>query len=447
MSETTRFLVGYGRADITPQESVPLRGYGSTSNRMSNNVLDPLYATCLAFTDAAGETVLIYTLDMTVAGSPWPTDIVPAIAQATGVAQEYILCSATHTHSAPDMENDEKPSIPRHLEYMKRQCIQAALDALSDRKSAALFGATAQTTGLNFVRRYILQDGTPAGDNYGHFDLSPIARHETEPDRSMQLFKFVREGGEDIIIANFQTHPHRTGGNKKYDVSADIVGIMRTEMEAQTGCRFAYFTGGSGNINPTSRIPEENVCPDYISHGKALAQAALSVADQYRPLALDRVRLDRDTLSCPTDHSQDHRLEDALYIRGNFRTTGDRITWGAEAKRLGFNSVYHAMSVVAKSKRPEAVDVVLNCVSIGDAAFCFAPYEMFDSNGLQIKESSPFPMTMILTCANGSNRGYVPSALGFSNGGYSSDACWFLPGAGERFVEAFLASLNRLFRS
>ena len=444
MSEPPRFLVGYGRADITPQESVPLRGYGSTSNRMSNHVLDPLYATCLAFTDAEGATVLIYALDMTAAGSRWPTDIVPAIAQATGIAQEYILCSATHSHSAPDMENDEQPSIPRHLEYMKRQSIQAAQDALADRKPATLFGATAQTAGLNFVRRYILQDGTPAGDNYGHFDQSPIARHESEADHSMQLLKFVREGGDDVIIANFQTHPHRTGGSKKYDVSADIVGIMRMEMEAQTGCRFAYFTGGSGNVNPTSRIKEENCHHTYVEHGKAMAQAALSVSDRYRPLMLGAVRLDRNVLSCPTDHTQDHRAEEARALYRQFATSGNRDTWRAEALRLGYNSIYHAGAIASKCDRPAAIDVVLNCVSIGDAAFCFAPYEMFDTNGMQIKEGSPFPMTMILTCANGSNRGYVPSALGFQNGGYSCDACWFLPGAGERFAEEFIAGLKRL---
>ena len=47
----TSVRVGFARADITPIESVPLRGYGNTSRRMSGPILTPLYATCMAFSD------------------------------------------------------------------------------------------------------------------------------------------------------------------------------------------------------------------------------------------------------------------------------------------------------------------------------------------------------------------------------------------------------------
>ena len=36
--------VGFGRVDITPEEIVPLRGYGNTSQRPGLEVKDPLYA-------------------------------------------------------------------------------------------------------------------------------------------------------------------------------------------------------------------------------------------------------------------------------------------------------------------------------------------------------------------------------------------------------------------
>ena len=57
--------VGYGRVDITPEESVPLRGLGGdTSNRMSKDVKNPLYATCIAFTDETDNTILLMELDL-----------------------------------------------------------------------------------------------------------------------------------------------------------------------------------------------------------------------------------------------------------------------------------------------------------------------------------------------------------------------------------------------
>ena len=66
--ENNRVRIGFGRADITPVESVPLRGYGNTSRRMSGPVLSPLYATCLAFSDGAN-TVLFSTMDLTACGA------------------------------------------------------------------------------------------------------------------------------------------------------------------------------------------------------------------------------------------------------------------------------------------------------------------------------------------------------------------------------------------
>ena len=446
MCNQANVQVGYARTDISPLESVPLRGYGSTSNRMSTHVLDPLYATCLAMTDDTGKTVLLYGLDLIAPSTPWETTIVSAISEATGIPEDHIFASGTHTHSGPDMENPDEPSIPRYVEHFKLQAIRAAQLALADRKPAQLFGTSVQTQMLNFVRRFILQDGSPAGDNYGPWGTSPISHHETEADHCMQLLKFVREGGSDIIIANFQGHPQRVGINKElyYKVSADIVGVMRTEMEWRTGCRFLYFTGGSGNVNPFSRVLKERFYSNHLDHGKAMAAAAYSVLDNFRPLKLGAIKTDWVTLDCPTDHTQDHRVEDALYVHENFRATGKRSEWEPEALRLGFHSVYHAGFVVAKSKRPKTVPVTLRSLSIGDVAFALAPYEMFDTNGMQIKEGSPFAMTMVLTCANGANRGYVPSALGFANGGYSVDSCWFLPGAGERFADELIAGLKRM---
>ena len=54
--------VGYGRADITPKNSVPLGGRHGTV--MSESVLDPLYATCIAFTDETDNTFLLFHLDL-----------------------------------------------------------------------------------------------------------------------------------------------------------------------------------------------------------------------------------------------------------------------------------------------------------------------------------------------------------------------------------------------
>ena len=80
-------------------------------------------------------------------------------------------------------------------------------------------------------------------------------------------------------------------------------------------------------------------------------------------------------------------------------------------------------------------------IAIGDVAFVGAPEEMFDTNGKQIKEGSPYKMTFILTYCNGSN-GYIPSELAWEHGGYEVYKTKFARGAAELIVAQFLEMLN-----
>ena len=93
----SKLQLGFGRADITPTFPVPLTGYGNEAKRYSETVLDPLYATCLAFTDEDGSTALVYAVDMLYM-SNW---IRPVIGEAVGLPVERIQLSGSHTHAGP----------------------------------------------------------------------------------------------------------------------------------------------------------------------------------------------------------------------------------------------------------------------------------------------------------------------------------------------------------
>ena len=163
----------------------------------------------------AEEKALIFAMDLCSLMTTYVAEIQDDLCAATGLAPERILCSCTHNHSSPDLANQEQETIPRYIAFLKKQMITAAQQALADRKPATAQIGRTHVQGLNHVRRYVLEDGTFAGDNYGHFKLSPIAGHESEPDRELQLVKLLRQGKPDVILANFQMHPHRAGGSKK----------------------------------------------------------------------------------------------------------------------------------------------------------------------------------------------------------------------------------------
>ena len=437
--------IGYSRIDITPTEPVPLAGYGNTSRRISQNVLSPLCSACLAVTDDGDNTALLIHNDL-IASHDWFSDPIRlAIQEATGVPFENIVVHATHTHSAPDLSNKAEPSIPRYFAMVKARLVENAVAALADRKPAVCAQmAKTNTQRLNFVRHYVLEDGSYKGDNFGDLNPSPYVGHTTEADPEMRLVKFRREGGEDVLLCNWQTHPHRTGGSRKYDISADIVGVMRDEMEAALGCKFIYFSGAGGNVNPSSRIKEENVTKDYLEQGKALARYALEAEGSYEPLALTEVKVCYKKVWGELNRPDPKLLEGARIVKEHWEKTNDFRACCEMAAPYGINSPYAAGHFVGRSEDPnDGYDAPFTAISFGDLAFVAVPYEMFDTNAKYVRQQSPFKLTVIASCCNDAN-GYVPSAYGYIHGCYEADSAIYKPGSGERFAYTMLRMLEGL---
>jgi len=388
--------VGYGRMDISPTESVPLSGFSNGLDRMSTEVSDPLYATCIAFTDETGKTVLLYHLDL---GNSYSLQILKArneVSDATGIPFDQILVSATHNHTAPHLGTDH-PSMTRYLEMLYEQMVKAAEAALADRKDAKMYINSVYPESLNFIRHYIMDDGTYTGWQ-STADKGTVIGHVAPADSQLQLLKFVRDGGKDIILANWQSHPHRGSSSTGTKVTADIVGSMRDKLEAELGCQFAYFTGASGNINPRSLIPAENVTKNYIEQGQALAQYAIDGKDGYTEAAFDGLTL--------LKKSHAATLKDSKYTS----------------------------------------DITVYAFSLGEVAFVTAPYEMFCESGLAIKKDSPFKSTFVVTCSNAS-LGYLPVRYAFDYDAYEPSITNFAPGTAEEMVEVFGAMLKELSKN
>ena len=435
--------VGYSRVCITPTESVPLAGYGATSKRMSESVTSDLYATCVAFTDSEDQTVLAVTLDLIVCSAVWTTPARQKMSEVTGVPMDHILVSATHTHSGPDMGNLAHDSILRYRETICDWMAQAAAEAMEDRKPARLYAGTTHIEKVNFVRHYVLDDGSYCGDNFGDTVGRRYVSSTTEADRTMQLVRCVRTGAPDVILVNWQTHPHRSGGSQRLDITADIVGAMRDAMEAKMACRLAYFSGAGGNVNTRSRIKELNLYGDHEVCGRYMADHAFAALDSLQPLRAGKVGSLHQVYQVDTDHTMDHLAEIGLQLRQEWERTGDYAACREAGRPYGIHSPYHALAVYNKSKNPPKRDVDMLVLNVGGLAFVGAPYEMFDTNGMQIKCGSPFNATFVCTCCN-DYVGYIPSAYGYAHGCYEADCTPIAPGSGERLAMEYIQMLAKL---
>lgn len=443
------FTVGYARVDITPEESVPLAGYGNTLQRLSQGALDPLYATCVAMTQE-GSTLLLCTIDLINTADFYCVPAREAISKKFGIPMEAVIISATHTHSAPDMLQREYEPIIRYRDILVEKLTGLAGAALEDRKPATVLGGQSRTQGMNFVRHYILEDGSCAGDNFGDFKAAPIRDHVSEADRQIQLVKFCREDGKDILMVNWQAHPTKAstrvtehGWKNRPFLSADYVGACRKYVEEKTGLRFAYFQGACGNINSRSRIEAENSTPDHVPYGAELGDAILAGLEGLQPLTMGKPEAAETVIEGPVNHSENHLLAPAERIVALWQQTNDPALCTAEARPYGIHSPYHAGHIVKKAAMSGMQRLNLGAARVGQLGFAALPYEMFDTNGKFIKDNAPFAMTFILECANGMNN-YIPSARGFEHGCYEADSCRFLPGTGEQAAEAVLELLKGL---
>lgn len=435
--------VGYAREEIMPEGQVPLAGHGNSANRISNGVLDILYATCIAFTEG-DETVLMITQDLLRSTYSWSDAAREKITAATGVPGDHIMFCATHTHSAPDIGSSDA-RISAYKEIYMKAMVSAAQAALADRASTTLYGSKVETEGVTFVRHYLMNDGTYAGSNFGDWS-SGIVDHATEGDPEMVLVKMEREGDkQDILLMNFQSHPTKVGDTTANGISADFIGAARSAFEEQTDMLFAYFTGAAGNQVNTSRIDSENseFNYDHKSYGKELAKLAVEAMSGMTKIEGSGIKTATVDFEYACDRTGLEKLTEAKEVAALFDSTGNLTTANELAKKYGFSSVYEARGVVAHSNKPDSDTMELNALYVAGVAFVTAPYEMFSGTALQIKGGSPFDYTVVCSCANNMSD-YIPTMEAYDYGCYESYTAHFARGAAEASGEKLVELLQSL---
>ena len=439
-----QLAVGYGKVNITPEDSVPLGGFGNTEQRMSTGFRTYLYATCIAITDAEGNTAIIYGMDLVSSGAGVFETVRNSLSQEYGIPVTNIVTSASHMHSGPDMGSKEQ-SIQRYAPILGQYLKDAAKLAMEDRAPADMYITTTMTEGLNFVRRYKLE-----GDIYVGYQSDvtesglAVIGYETEADHSLQLVKFDRGADKNpVMIANFQTHPHRDDSGKDTLMNYNLVGVFREEIETKLGYDVLYLTGASGNINPESPIAEHNITKDFFEQGKALAQYAIQADDTYEKVNGGKVQSATGHFEGKINHTEDHMVAIARAAQVVWQQTNSVAEVRKQFLAQGIHSPYHAGAIISKAGMGDSMGFDVWAISIGDVGFAVAPYEMFDTNGTFIKENSPKKMTIVATCANGGN-GYFPSEIAWEHGGYEPDTTRYVRGSAENLANIYVDLLTQL---
>ena len=416
------FSAGYARVDCTPDEPMHIHGVVACTTH------DPLMITCTALSD--GEKVaLMMSADLKGIARGAAKEAIRLIEEEYGISEEYVMISATHSHSAPTLGGSSEAMV----RWISKFCDQIRVvvgKAIADLAPAKAFAGVSHTDGINFVRRYLLADGSYK-TNPREVDV-PVS-HETEADSELRTIRFQRENAKDIVLMNFQTHY----GLYEKAYSADFIHYLRQMSEGEMDVHFGYYSGASGNLNMSDRVGPS---PDKMNSVKKMWETAKVAMSQEEPVQLGKVRGATGLYPAKVLKDSAERVAQAKEIESKT----DEEEKKALRKKYGFGSFRWVRSVLTRAGLEEIQKIPFTAISFGDLAFTSSPIEQFDANAKWVRDNSPFKMTFSLSLTNGSF-GYVPTAEAFPHGGYEVAVCRYVPGSGEEFAREQLRLLNECY--
>jgi hypothetical protein len=213
-------------------------------------------------------------------------------------------------------------------------------------------------------------------------------------------------------------------------------------------------------MNSGTRIEADRVTQDpkdFKSHGKYAASFVIAAEDSYTKGNVGTIRCLEETQTYSTDHSLDHLLSVASTVHQVRSSQGMAAAHEEVKKYPELNSAYQASAIVNKAALGATKTLTYTIITFGDVAMSAHPYEMFDTNGKELRDGTvgnehyapedqlenPFAMHFVATLGNGSE-GYMPSYDGFTNGGYERDTTRYAQGTGELIVGDILNALHEL---
>lgn len=399
--------VGAAREDITPD--VTVRNW--VTGKTYDNVLDPLYVHVLVIDDGRTKAAII-RWDLVDVSESARDEVRKVVGGALSIPGENILINASHTHSAPwapvysggqrGRERDTwwalrymptQNAYPPFRKWMDR--ILAASEQAARRAAAGarpadmLIGRVAVSEFLNNRRprapAWGLAEPRPTPIvNYSHKDWNPDVLQGGAVfgpmDRTLTLVAF-RDPQAATIATLFHVACHAVSiYPSNPGISADWPGAASARLSAVFGGESMFLQGNAGDINPWRR------------GAAAVAEMAEGLAKKSQAAMRFAVKLSPGPLTFG-------------------RSTVELPLMPAARERTGTDRVIAEVQVVV----------------CGPLAFVTLPGEPLTALGVQIRERSPFPQTIVLGYSNGNGVHYVGLPGEKARGGYEAGVA----GAGE----------------
>lgn len=272
------WMVGVAKADITPQNPMWLAGYASRT-QASEGAMHSLWAKCLFFQDAKGNSSALITLDVVGISGEFGLEVRRQISRKTSIPLSNILINCSHTHSGPvldqvlssiyPLKESDKREIVKYSAWLKETLIALCLRAHKDLEPVKLYAK-------NGVSRIQVNRRTNQEK-----DIDVLKELKGPNDFAVPTIKVESNKGHlKAIVFGYACHPTVLSG---YQWSGDYAGFAQLELEKLYPATTAlFFQGAGGDQNP---LPRRTI-PLAKQYGKSLAAAVERVLnEEMTPLA------------------------------------------------------------------------------------------------------------------------------------------------------------------
>ena len=417
---------GAAAIDVSPQH-FPVNMLGQFYENFAETAHDPLYARAIVLKNDQSCIAMVVVDNLGV--DPAVIEAAKQLAaKQTNIPTHRIMVSSTHTHTAPPTAiTTAGTTAAKYRELMINGIAESIVQAHQNLR-AVEFGFNAKPLADEvFNRRWHLKPGKMPLNPFGELDqvkmnpgnnTSTLDRPAgpTDPDITIISLRDAKHKPYSLF-ANYSLH--YVGAVPRGGVSADYFGefarLMPIRLRASADFVAMMSNGTSGDINNipfgSTRPPRERFEQIQIVAQKSsdVAWHAYQEIPEYKTqVALNMLQREITLRYRKPTAEQLERAKSIL-----------KITDQTELDRLPRLAVPYANRTVIAAARPETVNVKIQVIRIGDLGICCIPFETFVEIGLELKQRSPLPQTMVISIANG-RYGYLPTPAQHRLGGYET---------------------------
>lgn len=256
---------GVSSVKITPEGPAWMAGYASR-NKPSDGVEHDLFAKSLVIQDAAGETLVMVTLDLISVPGPLRAYIEGKLEQSHGLMPENLLMNCSHTHSGPEIRMTG--TALNGLDSERRTMAEAYVESLQTRILSSIDAAFIKLAPANISFQkaragFAMNRRLPSDTGYKN---SP--NPEGRVDHDVPLLRVENaEGAITAVVFGYACHNTTLGF---YQMNGDYAGYAQHYLEeAHPGTVAMFMMGCGGDQNPYPRRTLELAK----QHGRTLATA------------------------------------------------------------------------------------------------------------------------------------------------------------------------------